>query len=122
MGLAGSIGRVRVFSATITLLTNLVMIPTICMFDNRRNLNTDNPKLVFVALPGMFGRVPTNKVVKFLFFILMFFTTVADSVSMVRTVISSLVSGFGLAQVGSYLVIVIVYLVVNVPSSLNGNM
>lgn len=51
-GLFGSTLRVSIVSLVITMLTNLVVFPTTFSINVSPS---DNPSLVFVALPGIFG-------------------------------------------------------------------
>lgn len=88
-----SAARIRIFSANVTVLTNLVVVPTMFSFSNKgpRALRT-KPSLVFVALPGMFTDVKFNATAKVMFFVLMLLTTLADTISLVRADISAFVS------------------------------
>lgn len=84
MGLLGATQAIIVLSAIVTLTTNLTVFPVV--FD--RNLSpTSNPNLVFIDLPVTFNDVNTNAVLKALFFLLVAFTTVASSISLLRPAI-----------------------------------
>lgn len=110
---------VRVFSAKVTFLTKLVVMPTIFIFSNksRTSLGT-KPALVFVALPGIFSDVTKKRLVKAMFFILMLFTTLASSVSLVRAIISVFISGAGGDHGFVAIYMAICAILVTVPSSL----
>lgn len=116
----GSAHRVRVFSATITFLTNLVVIPSIfiCSNKSRTTLNR-NPDLVFSALPGIFTNVRVNGFVNTTFFLLILFTTLADSISIVRTVITNVASGCGVREGETALLICTCALLLNVYYTFN---
>lgn len=90
ISLRGSAARIRVFSATVTVLTKLVVVPTMFTFSNNgpSSLRT-KPSLVFVALPGIFTDVKMKEMTKVLFFMLMLLTTTADTVSLLRADMSA---------------------------------
>lgn len=98
-----STGGITVFSAVTTLLTTFIVVPKVTI--NNTRLSSNNPKLVFVCLIGMFGKVPNNGVMNVVFCVYMLFTKVDSLMGLCRTPITALRRHFKLGHISTIKVV-----------------
>lgn len=115
--------RIEFFDALVAFLAGLMIIPPVFTFLGEEGLKSEGPGLMFISLPGVFGKMTLfgasiGDVAGLLFFALAFFAALTSSVSIMETVVSSLRDRLGLGRTAAGMIVTIYMFITLVPNSL----
>lgn len=118
VSLTKSVNQIEIFDTVVALLAGFLVIPIVYAFSGEAGLTANGPGLMFVSLPKIFAQMAGGRIMGFAFFMLVLFTAVTSSVSVMEAIVSSLMDRFKLSRGKSCAITIIVSIILGVPSSM----
>ena len=114
-----SVRQIEIFDTGIAFFAGLMIVPAVFAFSggNTDTLNA-GPGLMFITLPKVFASMPFGAVLGTAFFILVFFSAVTSSISLMETIVSILMDYFHWERKKTAIIVLVYCLLMGIPSSL----
>lgn len=112
------VNQIEIFDTIVALLAGMLVIPIIYAFSGEEALAASGPGLMFVSLPKVFAQMSGGRIMGLVFFILVLFTAVTSSVSIMEAIVSSLMDRFKMTRGKACAISIIVAIILGVPSSM----
>lgn len=118
VSLVKSVNQIEIFDTAVALLAGLLVIPIVYAFSGEAGLTASGPGLMFVSLPKIFAQMAGGRVMGLVFFVLVLFTAVTSSVSIMEAIVSSLMDKFKIARGRACAITLLIAILLGVPSSM----
>ncbi|MBO5372921.1 MAG: sodium-dependent transporter [Lachnospiraceae bacterium] len=118
VSLVKSVNQIEIFDTTVALLAGLLVIPIVYAFSGEAGLTANGPGLMFVSLPKIFAQMGGGRIMGLVFFVLVLFTAITSSVSIMEALVSSMMDKFKVTRGRACAITLIVAIVLGVPSSM----
>lgn len=97
--LVSSINQIEFFDTGVAVLSGMIIIPTVFVFQGTEGLAKSGPNLLFVSLPQVFEQMGIiGHTVGTLFFLLVFFAALTSTIALMEAVTVSIIDRFHLAR------------------------
>lgn len=118
VSLGRCVNQIELFDTIVAVLAGLLVIPIVYAFSGEAGLAAQGPGLMFVSLPKIFAQMTGGRIMGFVFFVLVLFTAITSSVSVMEAIVSSLMDRFKITRGKACAIAIIVSIVLGVPSSM----
>ncbi len=118
VSLVKSVNQIEIFDTLVALLAGLMVIPIVFAFSGEAGLTANGPGLMFVSLPKIFAQMGGGRILGLVFFVLVLFTAVTSSVSVMEAIVSSMMDKFKIARGRACAITILVSILLGVPSSM----
>ncbi len=112
------VNQIEIFDTIVAILAGLLVIPIVYTFSGEEGLAASGPGLMFVSLPKVFAQMTGGRIMGLVFFVLVLFTAVTSSVSVMEAIVSSLMDRFRLTRGKACAITIIISVLMGVPSSM----
>lgn len=112
------VNQIEIFDTIVAILAGLLVIPIVYAFSGEAGLTASGPGLMFVSLPKIFAQMAGGRMMGLVFFVLVLFTAVTSSVSVMEAIVSSIMDRFKLTRGRACAITIIVSILLGVPSSM----
>lgn len=109
---------VAVMSVLVSLLAVLMIFPVIYTFNMEA---AEGPGLVFKTLPVLFAQLPGTLVLSTIFFVLLVFTALTSSISLLEVLVAALMDMYDFSRKKATLLIGAATFIMGIPSALAGS-
>lgn len=118
VSLTKSVNQIEIFDTVVAILAGLLVIPIVYAFSGEAGLKAHGPGLMFVSLPKIFAQMTGGRIMGLVFFVLVLFTAITSSVSVMEAIVSSMMDRFKLTRGKACAITIIVAILLGVPSSM----
>lgn len=118
VSLGRCVNQIELFDTIVAVLAGLLVIPIVYAFSGEAGLTANGPGLMFVSLPKIFAQMTGGRIMGFVFFVLVLFTAITSSVSVMEAIVSSLMDRFTITRKKACAIAIIVSILLGVPSSM----
>lgn len=118
VSLVKSVNQIEIFDTFVALLAGLMVIPIVFAFSGEAGLEASGPGLMFQSLPKIFSQMAGGRVLGLIFFVLVLFTAITSSVSVMEAIVSSLMDRFKIKRGIACAITILISILLGVPSSM----
>ena len=118
VSLTKSVNQIEIFDTIVATLAGLLVIPIVYAFSGEAGLTANGPGLMFVSLPKIFAQMTGGRIMGFVFFVLVLFTAITSSVSVMEAIVSSMMDRFKITRGRACAITILVAILLGVPSSM----
>lgn len=113
-----AVNQIEIFDTIVAILAGLLVIPIIYAYSGEEALSASGPGLMFVSLPKVFAQMAGGRIMGLVFFVLVLFTAVTSSVSVMEAIVSCMIDRFKIARGRACALAILIAIVLGIPSSL----
>lgn len=118
VSLVKSVNQIEIFDTFVALLAGLLVIPIVFAFSGEAGLEASGPGLMFQSLPKIFSQMAGGRVLGLIFFVLVLFTAITSSVSVMEAIVSSLMDRLKMTRGKACAITIFISILLGVPSSM----
>lgn len=118
VSLGRCVNQIELFDTIVAVLAGILVIPIVYAFSGEAGLKASGPGLMFVSLPKIFAQMTGGRIMGLVFFILVLFTAITSSVSVMEAIVSSLMDRLKMTRGRACALTIIISMVLGIPSSM----